>query len=119
MSRQAVCSLKSEEELASHGSKVARWSRAVFEYKDLWITVRSERQKRLLGYVQVYDMQGLSWRHYSSREIADKLKTALQSGSFYVEAVSHMYVINASRLFAMVWQARVVVMGHNPATKPG
>ena len=67
--------------------------------------MRSESQKRLLGYVQVYDMQGLSWRHYSSREIADKLKTALQSGSFYVEAVSHMYVINASRLFSVVWKA--------------
>ena len=57
----------------------------MFEYKDLWITAHSERHKRLLGYVQVYDMQGMSWRHYSSREIADKLKTALQSGSFYVE----------------------------------
>ena len=85
--------------------KVARWSRAVFEYKDLWISRRSEQHKRLLGYIQVYDMQGLTWRHYSSREIADKLKTALQSGSFYVEAVSHMYVINASRLFSMVWKA--------------
>jgi len=83
---------------------VARWSRAVFEYKDLWISRRSEQHKRLLGYIQVYDMQGLTWRHYSSREIADKLKTALQSGSFYVEAVSHMYVINASRLFSMVWK---------------
>ena len=86
--------------LAFCDSKVARWSRAVFEYKDLWISRRSEQHTRLLGYIQVYDMQGLTWRHYSSREIADKLKTALQSGSFYVEAVSHMYVINASRLFS-------------------
>ena len=97
--------------LAFCDSKVARWSRAVFEYKDLWISRRSEQHKRLLGYIQVYDMQGLTWRHYSSREIADKLKTALQSGSFYVEAVSHMYVINASRLFSMVWKAPYPLAG--------
>ena len=64
---------------------------------------QSEKSKRLVGYVQVYDMSGMNWRHYSSREIAEKLKAALQTGGFYVEAVSHMFVINSSTLFAAAW----------------
>jgi len=83
---------------------VGIWSREVYEYKDLWITAESERTGRLLGYVQVYDMQGLSLRHVSSKVIAEKLKVALNSGEFYVEAVKHMYVINASTLFSMAWK---------------
>ena len=88
--------------------KVAQWSRAVYEYKDLWITEQSEKSKRLVGYIQVYDMSGMNWRQYSSREIAEKLKAALQTGGFYVEAVSHMFVINSSTLFAAAWR----VAGH-------
>ena len=92
--------------------KVAEWSRAIFEYKDVWISEQSEKSKRLVGYIQVYDMSGLSWRHYSSREIAEKLKAALQTGGFYVEAVSHMFVINSSTLFAAAWRvARLPVAG--------
>lgn len=84
--------------------KVAQWSRAVYEYKDVWITEQSEKSKRLVGYIQVYDMSGMNWRQYSSREIAEKLKAALQTGGFYVEAVSHMFVINSSTLFAAAWR---------------
>eukprot|EP00931_Biecheleriopsis_adriatica_P110241 TRINITY_DN8449_c0_g1_i1.p1 TRINITY_DN8449_c0_g1~~TRINITY_DN8449_c0_g1_i1.p1 ORF type:complete len:1117 (-),score=203.84 TRINITY_DN8449_c0_g1_i1:48-3398(-) len=84
--------------------RAAAWSREVFEYKDLWIMQQSEVSGRLLGYVQVYDMSGLSWWHYSSREITEKLKALLQPGGFYVEAVAHMYVINASTLFSMAWK---------------
>lgn len=85
-------------------TSVTAWSHAIFEYKDLWITKKSEEQRKLLGYIQVYDMQDVSLRHLSSREITDKLKTALQAGSFYMEAVAHMYVINASVLFSMAWK---------------
>jgi len=83
--------------------KISQWSRAVYEYKDVWISQQSEKSKRLVGYIQVYDMSGMNWRHYSSREIAEKLKAALQTGGFYVEAVSHMFVINSSTLFAAAW----------------
>lgn len=83
---------------------VSAWSHAVFEYKDLWISQKSEEQKKLMGYVQVYDMQGVSLRHLSSREIMEKIKFALEVGSYYMEAVSHMYVINASVLFSMAWK---------------
>ncbi|CAJ1358917.1 unnamed protein product [Effrenium voratum] len=84
--------------------QVSEWSRAVFEYKDIWISQQSEKSRRLVGYVQVYDMRGLTWRHYSSRELAEKVKAALQPGGFYVEAVSHMFVIHASPLFAAAWK---------------
>ncbi|CAK9013449.1 unnamed protein product [Durusdinium trenchii] len=84
--------------------QISQWSRAVFEYKDAWICQQSEKTKRLVGYVQVYDMRGMNWRHYSSRELVDKLKAALQTGGFYVEAVSHMFVINASTLFSATWK---------------
>ena len=84
---------------------VSAWSHAVFEYKDLWVSQKSEEQKRLVGYIQVYDMQGVSLRHLSSRELMDKMKCALEVGSYYMEAVAHMYVINASVLFSMAWKA--------------
>lgn len=88
-------------------TSVTSWSHAIFEYKDLWITKKSEEQRKLLGYIQVYDMQDVSLRHLSSREITDKLKTALQAGSFYMEAVAHMYVINASQCSSL-WPGRWV-----------
>ena len=84
--------------------EISQWSRAIFEYKDLWISQQSERSKRLVGYVQVYDMRGMNWRQYSSRELIEKLKVALQTGGFYVEAVSHMFVINSSTLFSAAWK---------------
>lgn len=33
-----------------------------------------------VGYVQVYDMRGMKWRNYSSRELVEKLKVALETG---------------------------------------
>eukprot|EP00930_Biecheleria_cincta_P042313 TRINITY_DN29111_c0_g1_i2.p1 TRINITY_DN29111_c0_g1~~TRINITY_DN29111_c0_g1_i2.p1 ORF type:complete len:1114 (-),score=172.68 TRINITY_DN29111_c0_g1_i2:82-3423(-) len=96
LNARSACELRTEH--------VDRWSREVYEYKDLWITAESERTGRLLGYVQVYDMQGLSLRHVSSRDIKEKLRAALNSGEFYVEAVKHVYVINAATLFSMAWK---------------
>mmetsp|Transcript_42651 Transcript_42651/g.79536 ORF Transcript_42651/g.79536 Transcript_42651/m.79536 type:complete len:105 (-) Transcript_42651:79-393(-) len=49
-------------------------------------------------------MQGISLRHLASREIGDKLKCALQPGSFYMEAIAHMYVVNAPSFFSMAWK---------------
>ena len=49
-------------------------------------------------------MEGLSLRQVSSKDVAEKLKGALSAGGFYVEAVAHIYVINASRLFSMAWK---------------
>ena len=92
-------------ELAS--TEISTWSHAVFEYKDLWISRQSEERKRLIGYIQVYDMQGVGLRQLTSRDIGEKLKCCLQPGGFYMEAVSHMYVVNASALFSMAWKASV------------
>ena len=61
-----------------------------------------------MGYIQVYDMQGVSLRLLSqafSKDVMEKMKRALDAGSYYMEAVSHMYVINASTLFSMAWKA--------------
>lgn len=93
--------------------KVAQWSRAIFEYKDVWISEQSEKSRRLVGYIQVYDMSGMNWRQYSSREIAEKLKAALQTGGYYVEAVSHMFVINSSTLFTAAWSVTGHTMPHH------
>ena len=78
------------------------WSQEVFEYADLWITKDTERTSCLTGYIQVYNMQGLSLRQVTSMEVKDRLKAALSAGGFYVEAIAHIYVVNASRLFSMV-----------------
>ena len=86
---------------------ITAWSRAIFEYKDLWISQQSEAKKTLMGYIQVYDMQDVNLRllsQASSREVKEKMTCALQAGSYYMEAVSHMYVINASTLFSMAWK---------------
>ena len=80
------------------------WSREVFEYADLWVTKETERTRRLTGYIQVYNMQGLSLRQVTSKEVTERLKAALSAGGFYVEAIAHIYVINASRLFSMAWK---------------
>ena len=80
------------------------WSREVFEYADLWVTKETERTRRLTGYIQVYNMEGLSLRQVTSTEVTERLKGALSAGGFYVEAVAHIYVINASRLFSMAWK---------------
>ena len=85
--------------------EIRSWSHAVFEYKDLWITRESDERSRLIGYIQVYDMQGVGLRHLTSRDIGEKFKSCLQPGAFYMEAVSHMYVVNASALFSMAWKA--------------
>lgn len=55
------------------------WSREVFEYADLWVTKQTERTRRLTGYIQVYNMQGLSLRH-TSKEVTERLKAALSAG---------------------------------------
>lgn len=89
-------------------AQITAWSHAVFEYKDLWISQQSEGKKTLMGYIQVYDMQGVSLRLLSqafSKDVMEKMKRALDAGSYYMEAVSHMYVINASTLFSMAWKA--------------
>ena len=80
------------------------WSQEVFEYADLWVTRETERTRCLTGYIQVYNMQGLSLRQVTSTEVKDRLKAALSAGGFYVEAVAHIYVVNASRLFSMAWK---------------
>ena len=101
-------SLNTASSLLSLSSEaVSAWSQAVFEYKDQWVSQKSEEQKKLLGYIQVYDMQGVGLRHLSTRELMDKMKCALQPGSYYMEAVAHMYVINASVLFSMAWKAHL------------
>lgn len=68
------------------------------------LSQETERTRRLTGYIQIYNMQGLSLRQVSSKDVAEKLKGALSAGGFYVEAVAHIYVINASRLFSMAWK---------------
>lgn len=80
-----------------------RWSMAVFEYVDLWITERSEKTGRLAGHIQVFDLTGMSLWQISSSGLVDKIKAAMSAGEFYVEAVSHIFVINSSSVFTMAW----------------
>lgn len=97
-------SLKTET-LSLSSADIKAWSHAVFEYKDLWVSKESEDKKVLMGYIQVYDMRDVSLRQLSSREVVERMKLALEAGSYYMEAVSHMYVINASILFSLAWKA--------------
>jgi len=46
----------------------------------------------------------LSFWQASSSALIDKLKTALGAGKYYVENVSHIYVVNSSSLFSMAWR---------------
>ena len=83
---------------------ITAWSHAVFEYKDLWVAQDSEATRTLKGYIQVYDLKDVSLRQLS-RDTVEKLRCALQPGSYYMEAVSHMYVVNSSMVFSMAWKA--------------
>lgn len=80
------------------------WSCAVFEYADVWISEQSEQTGQLAGHVQVFNLQDLGIWQVSSRALLDKLKKALSAGEYYLEAVSHIYVVNSSSLFSMAWK---------------
>ncbi|CAE8643723.1 unnamed protein product, partial [Polarella glacialis] len=96
----SLCAKRAPDLASEH---LANWSLEFFEYADLWISEESARTGRLQGYVQVFDMQGLSWRHVTASEIAEKMKLAFRPGGFYVEAVAHIYIVNSSMLFSIGW----------------
>ncbi|CAK0817475.1 unnamed protein product, partial [Prorocentrum cordatum] len=83
---------------------LAAWSRATFEYVDLWLSAQSETSGCLAGHVQVFDLSGLGFRLVSNSALQEKLKVALGAGGFYVEVVSHIFVINSGTLFTMAWK---------------
>merc|ERR1712151_1018624 len=83
---------------------LAVWSSAVFEYADLWITTQTERSGQLIGHVQVFNLAGMSLWQVSSSALIDKLKRALGAGGNYLEAVSHIWVVNSSSVFSMAWK---------------
>lgn len=93
------------------------WSRAVFEYVDLWISDRSERTGRLAGHIQVFNLHGLSFWHVANVTLAEKLKKVFGAAEYYVESTSHIYVVNASHLFSMAWKAVQGLVGPRTASK--
>eukprot|EP00929_Paragymnodinium_shiwhaense_P052316 TRINITY_DN26215_c0_g2_i1.p1 TRINITY_DN26215_c0_g2~~TRINITY_DN26215_c0_g2_i1.p1 ORF type:complete len:1161 (+),score=247.08 TRINITY_DN26215_c0_g2_i1:35-3517(+) len=80
------------------------WSANVFEYVDVWLSGESERTQQLVGHVQIFDLNGMSMWHATNSALIEKLKTAFSAGEFYLEAVSHIYVINSSSVFSMAWR---------------
>merc|ERR1711871_1202715 len=93
------------------------WSRSAFEYVDCWLHEESERLGRILGHVQVFDLEGIGWRHTTATALHDKLKAVMGAGEFYVESVSHIYVVNASTMFKMIWSAVKPLLPPRTATK--
>jgi len=82
---------------------IDEWSRAVFEYADVWAQTQSHASGRLLGQVQVFDMAGVGLRQMMNSALQEQFKRALGCGGNYVELVSHIYVINASWTFSKLW----------------
>mmetsp|Transcript_71425 Transcript_71425/g.209367 ORF Transcript_71425/g.209367 Transcript_71425/m.209367 type:complete len:591 (+) Transcript_71425:32-1804(+) len=83
---------------------ISTWSRALFEYLDVWLAEESDRSSRLLGHIHVFDLEGLSWWHLMSGELLERGRAALGAGEFYVENCYDVYAINASALFNAVWR---------------
>lgn len=79
------------------------WSCGVFEYVDLWLTELSESTGHLAGHIQIFSLTGMSFWHVSNSALLEKLKLAFSAGEFYLEAVSHIYIVNSSSLFSMAW----------------
>merc|ERR1712228_483105 len=70
----------------------------------VWLSQQSEQTGKLAGHIQVFNLEGLSFFQVTNQALIGKLKTALGAGAYYVEAVSHIYVINSSSLFSMAWK---------------
>lgn len=93
------------------------WSRAVFEYVDLWIGERTEKTGRLAGHIQIFNLHGLSFWHVASVTLAEKFKKVLGPAGYYVESTSHIYAVNASPIFSMAWKAVQGLVGPRTASK--
>jgi len=83
---------------------LASWSRVFFEYVDVWVSEYSEQHGRLAVHIQIYNMDGLSLWTISNTTLIEKLKVALSPGQYYVETISHIYVINAGMAFKAAWR---------------
>jgi len=83
---------------------LAIWSSAVFEYTSAWISEQSERTGQLVGQIQIFNLQGLSFWQASSSALIEKLKLGLGAGKYYVENVSHIYVVNSGSVFSLAWR---------------
>jgi len=80
------------------------WSRSTFEFVDIWLTEQSDLEGRLAGHIQIFNLTGISFWQLSNTALIDKLKLIFSAGEHYLEAVSHIYVINSSSLFTMGWK---------------
>lgn len=96
---------------------LAIWSSAVFEYTAAWISEHSERTGQLVGQVQIFNLQGLSFWTVSNNALIEKLKMAFGAGKYYVENVSHIYVVNSSSLFSMAWRIIKTLITPRTASK--
>jgi len=80
------------------------WSRGTFEYVDIWLSEQSELEGRLAGHIQVFNLSGISFWQISNSALIEKLKLVFSAGEHYLEAVTHIYVINSSSLFTVAWK---------------
>lgn len=94
----------SKEASKASTDHLCSWSRAYFEYVDLWLTEHSEKTERLAGHIQVFNLEGVTFWIATNTALTDKLKSLLSAGENYVEAVSHIFIVNSSSVFSMVWK---------------
>lgn len=84
--------------------KLKNWSAHTFEYVNTWLVSESERLGELVGHVQVFDLSGMSMWNVTNQALIDSLKKVFSAGEFYIEMVSHIYVINSSSVFSLAWK---------------
>lgn len=94
----------SKEAAKASTDHLCAWSRACFEYVDLWLTELSEKNERLAGHIQVFNLDGVTFWQVTNTALTEKLKSLLSAGENYVEAVSHIFIVNSSSVFSMAWK---------------
>lgn len=85
-------------------SHLSKWSQSVYEYVDIWISQQTDQTRRMMGHVQIFDLNNVGFWQASSSALLDKLKILLSAGGNYMEAVSHIFVVNSSSVFSIGWK---------------
>lgn len=98
-----VATAKSSAMSSVPDSALTGWSRATFEYVDIWLTALTEESGQLAGHIQIFNLSDVSFWMLTNSALVEKLKLVFGAGEFYVEVVSHIYVINTGSLFSMAW----------------
>ena len=98
---------RSSFELLEHGrvtgEELEKYVVALMEHRLAYLTERSRREKRLVRFLSVIDLKGLSMKHTTAkaREIGRIIVRLVQDN--YPEMVGKVLIINAPMIFRGVW----------------